>query len=47
MYPVHVGKGPCGVSIPLGWTIVEVHGNLFYVKEQAPVLNYLRERLIG
>jgi len=42
MYPVIAGKGPAGCSIPVGWMIIEVHGNLFYVKEKIPSLEYLR-----
>ncbi len=46
MYPVHGAKGPCGVSIPKGWTIVEQNGNLFYVREKAVVytLEFLNKR---
>jgi hypothetical protein len=43
MYPVHGAKGPAGVSIPVGWKIIEIHGNLFYVKEEF-TLKYLRDR---
>ena len=44
MYPVQVSKGTCGASIPPGWVIVEVSGNLFYVKEQKYTLEFLRTK---
>lgn len=47
MYPVQVGKGPCGLSIPLGWAIVEVHGNLFFVRETKYTLEFLRNKAGG
>lgn len=35
MYLVHNAKGPAGISIPVGWKIIEdVHGNLYYVRDR-------------